>query len=200
MIEFGSQKDLDCVFRHHSACSVSQRNTCDFVFLFTFTPRSRHVHSRRIVETFYFLSFSFRCVRDWTSTRKELGRIYSSGWQRGNEDRSLPRTTFNGISRNVCCKSTLIRKIRRVCARLNKLSAVPRDLSCWKGNHNSELYTRKRLKNLLAKIARWFELFPWFYQSRHMVSNLWILSAILKYSILRSNRVSTSRYIKCNLR
>lgn len=168
MIEFVSQKDLECVFRHHSVCPVSQRNTCDFVFLFTFTPRSRHVRSRRIVETFYFLSFSFRCVRGRTSTRKELGCIYSSNWRRGKESRSPPRTTISGISRNVCCKSTIIRKIRRVCATLNKLFAVPRDLSCWEGNHNS-IYSRKRLKNLLAKIAGSFELFPWFYQSRNMV-------------------------------
>lgn len=168
MIEFVSEKDLDCVFRHHSVCSVSQRNTCDFVFLFTFTPRSRHVRSRRIVETFYFLSFSFRCVRGRTSTRKELGRVYSSDWRRGKESRSPPRTTISGISRNVRCKSTLIKKIRRVCATLNKLFAVPRDLSCWEGNHNS-IYSRERLKNLLAKIAGWSELFPWFYQSRHMV-------------------------------
>lgn len=129
MIEFVSEKDLDCVFRHHSVCSVSQRNTCDFVFLFTFTPRSRHVRSRRIVETFYFLSFSFRCVRGRTSTRKELGRVYSSDWRRGKESRSPPRTTISGISRNVRCKSTLIKKIRRVCATLNKLFAVLRGQS-----------------------------------------------------------------------
>ena len=91
-----------------------------------------------------------------TCSFKGFQCIYLSDWWRGKENKSLFRTMFRGISRNVCCKSALIRKVRRVCARLNKLFAAPRDLSCWGGNHDS-VYSWKCMKKFARWLNRWFK-------------------------------------------